>query len=117
MRKIHLPEKVHKEKPQQKDIKRSEDLIERLEEAARIIDADMKKFQRSKRLSGADKTSRDLLINLVWEMGIYKNEEIGSFFGVSYSAVSKSVSDIRQRMAKDKKIKLEFEKLNSQFKM
>ncbi len=50
-------------------------------------------------------------------MGIYKNEEIGDAFGLTYSSVSKSVSGIRQLIIKDKKVKAAFEGLYSQFKM
>ncbi|MBW1824790.1 MAG: transposase [Deltaproteobacteria bacterium] len=117
MRKKYSPEKPHKEKPQQRDVKRSKNIIEQLELAAEVIGADIEKYRESRRLSGEDKTKRDLLINMLWEMGIYKNDEIGSIFNVSYSSVSKSVSIIRKQIKESKKLKRESKKLNSLFKM
>ena len=70
-----------------------------------------------KKVSGEDKNKRDLLMNLVWETGFYKNEEIGEIFGVSYSSVSKSVMEIRQRISESEEMKRAFENYNSLFKM
>jgi hypothetical protein len=117
MREKYLPKELHKEKPQQRDVLRSQDIIKQLEKAAKIIGADLERFRSRKRLSGEDKTKRDLLINVLWEMGLYKNEEIGRVLDVSYSSVSKSVSDIRQQIKADRMIRIEFDKLNSLFKM
>ncbi len=117
MREKYLPEKPHKEKPQQRDVRRSKDIIGQLETVAKEIGADLEKYRSSRRLSGEDKTKRDLLINILWEMGIYKNNEIGSFFNVSYSSVSKSVSIIRKQIISDKKLKKESKKIYSLFKM
>ncbi len=117
MRDKYLPKEPHKEKPQQRDVLRSNDINKQLEEAEKIIGADLNGFKNKKRLSGEDKIKRDLLINLFWEMGLYRNEDIGKVFGVSYSSISKSVSAIREQIKTDKKIRLEFEKLNSQFKL
>ena len=45
------------------------------------------------------------------------NEKIGQLFNISYSAVSHCVKIFREKMNKDKKVKNQFEKLNSQFKL
>ncbi len=117
MRIKYLPKELHKEKPQQKDVKKSQGMNGEIERAAGILDVDLKKVKNAKRLTGEDKTKRDLMINLFWMMGIYKNEEIGDAFGLTYSSVSKSVSGIRQLIIKDKKVKAAFKGLYSQFKM
>jgi hypothetical protein len=117
MRDKYLPKEPHKEKPQQRDILRSNDINKQLKEAAKIIGFNLKGSINIKRLSGDEKTKRDLLINVLWETGLYKNEEIGKVFGVSYSSISKSVSAIREQIKADKKIRVEYEKLNSQFKI
>ena len=116
-REKYLPEKLHNEKPQQKDVKRSKNIEEQLVKAANAIGIDLEKIKRSKRLTGEDKIRRDLLMNMLWETGLYKNEDIGNFFGVTYSSVSKSVNEIRPLIIKDKKVKKMFEMCNSQFKM
>ena len=117
MRLKYLPKELHKEKPQQKDVKKSQGMYKQLEKLADILDIDLKNVQNSRRLVGEDKTKRDLMIYLFWMVGIYRNEEIGDAFGISYSSVSKSVTGIRQLIIKDKKVKAEFKVLYSQFKM
>jgi len=43
------------------------------------------------------------------------NEQIGHVFNISYSAVSHSVKIFKEKMINDKKVKNQFDKLNSQF--
>jgi len=43
------------------------------------------------------------------------NEKLVQLFNMSYSAVSYSVKAFKEKMSKDKKVKTQFEKVNSQF--
>ena len=45
------------------------------------------------------------------------NEKLGQLFNMSYSAISHCVKRFKEKMNKDKKVKNQFEKLNSQFKL
>jgi hypothetical protein len=45
------------------------------------------------------------------------NENLGQLFNMSYSAVSHCVKTFKENMDKDRQIKKQFEKLNSQFKL
>jgi hypothetical protein len=48
------------------------------------------------------------------------NEELGQLFNMSYlsySAISHCVKIFKEKMNKDKKVKNQFEKINSQFKL
>jgi hypothetical protein len=45
------------------------------------------------------------------------NEKIGQLFNVSCSAISHSVKIFKDKMNNDKKVKNEFEKFNSQFRL
>jgi len=45
------------------------------------------------------------------------NEKLVQLFNMSYSAVSYSVKAFKGKMSKDKKVKTQFEKVNSQFKL
>lgn len=117
MREKYLPEELHKDKPQQKEVKKSFDIAERLERASVILSADLKKIKMSKRLTGEIRIKKDLLIYTLWETGIYRNEEIGKLFGVSYSAVSKSVSNIRKKRIMNEEVKRSLASINSLFKM
>jgi hypothetical protein len=54
---------------------------------------------------------------LLWEKGIYKGKEIGDLFGLGYSAVSRRVYIVREKMEGDSRIKKEYEKFKLIIKM
>jgi chromosomal replication initiation ATPase DnaA len=52
----------------------------------------------------------------LWEMGLFRNEEIGQLFGTSYSAVSHIVRDVKEMIKKDSRMRRKASEINSQFK-
>ncbi len=54
---------------------------------------------------------------LIWEYGVYTNEEIGNLFHVTYSSVSRNVSSFRVKLSDDKILKRLYNKIKSQIKM
>ena len=48
-----------------------------LERAAGILQCKVKDFHQAARISKSDKEKRDLLIYILWEMGLFSNQEIG----------------------------------------
>jgi len=117
MKRAHLPDTPHKEQPQQRDIIRSVDPRIIIKKAAAIIDCDPDEFIASGRVYGALKTNRDLLMYLIWEYGVYTNEEIGNLFHVTYSSVSRNISSFRARLIKENALKKLYNKVKSQIKM
>jgi len=117
MKRVHLPDTPHKEQPQQKDTFRSADPRIIIKKAAAILDCDPDEFIVSGRVYGAKKTNRDLLMYLIWEYGVYTNEEIGNLFHVTYSSVSRNISLIRKRFIKDKALKQLYNKYKSQIEL
>ena len=73
--------------------------------------------EKAHRLHGENKQKRDLLIYLIWNTGLMTNDAIGKQFGMSYSAVSHSVKSFKEKIGKDKKLRNQFRKANSQFKI
>ena len=69
------------------------------------------------RTRGEVKEDRDLVLHALWEMGVFGNEELGRAFGVSYSAVSHIVRDVRDHIKGDPRITSKAESINSQCKM
>jgi hypothetical protein len=51
--------------------------------------------------------------------GVFKNhnKKLGQLFNMSCSAISHCVKIFKDKMNRDKKVKNQFEKLNSQFKL
>lgn len=83
------------ELPQINKMLKDEDPVRVVQKAAKIIGCDLSKYKQSSRISESEKEKRDMLIFLLRETGRYTNSEIGSFFGLSYSSVSRRVAFIR----------------------
>ena len=112
-----LPDSVHAEVPQQAKLLRLSNPKVLLEKAARILDCNVADYRSSLRISEPHRDNRDLLIYLLWETGLYKNQEIGELFGLTYSSISRRVNITRSRTSNDSKFKQQFKQLKSQIKM
>lgn len=117
IRKQFLPDIPHNALPQQKQLAKDIKLDDVLKKSAKIIKIDLDKCIQAKRLHGTDKHKRDLLVYLLWNKGLMTNEELGRLFDISHSAVSHSVKRFKEKMINDKKVKTQFEKLNSYFRL
>ncbi len=84
----------HKEIPQQKGVLGSIDLKEAAEQRIGLLGRKVKDDGPGQRIRGEKKEDRDLVVYALWEKGLFKNEEIGQVFGLSYSAVSHIVKDV-----------------------
>lgn len=67
--------------------------------------------------AGGDQTESDLVLYALWEMGVFRNEEIGKVFGLSYSALSHIVRNAKEQIKKDPRVGSKADGANSQFKM
>jgi len=112
-----LPDSLHAEVPQQAKLLRLSNPKVLLEKAARILDCNVADYRSSLRISEPHRDNRDLLIYLLWETGLYKNQEIGELFGLTYSSISRRVNITRSRTSNDSKFKQQFKQLKSQIKM
>jgi DNA-binding CsgD family transcriptional regulator len=85
--------------------------------AERILNCDVQQFNQARRLRGALKDNRDLLVYFLWRSGRLTNEQIGQLLGLSYSAVSHAVKTLKVRMSDNSELMRKFKQLNSQFKL
>jgi chromosomal replication initiation ATPase DnaA len=76
-----------------------------LDRAARILAFNIETAHNALRISSGEKDKRDLLIYFLWETGQLSNREIGSFFGLTYSAVSRCVQSINDRISRKRSLK------------
>lgn len=113
----YLPDKPHQEIPHQRQIKKSIDPEVILKEAAKALKCNVEIFRKSSRISVRDKDNRDLLIYLIWELGLLTNQEIGDLFGLTYSSVSRRVSILKIKIKEDKSFIKHWHWLKSQIKM
>ena len=108
---------AHREIPQQKEVLRSVDFMEVARRALALLGREMGEYASGHRLRGGRKQDRDLAMYILWDKGVFRNDDIGRVFGVSYSAVSHMVKDVKERMGKDLQLRRNMQKLISQFKM
>jgi putative transposase len=116
IRKQFLPNVPRNDLPQQKQLAKDIKLDDLLKKSAKIVQIDLDICVQAKRLHGIDKHKRDLLVYLLWNKGLMTNEQLGRLFNISYSAVSHSVKIFKEKMITDKKVKKNFDKINSQVK-
>ena len=117
IRKRHLPSKTELSLPQQKQVANHLDPKSYLSKAQRILRCDVEDFVQARRLSGAEKDIRDLLLYCIWRVGQLKNEQIGNLFGLSYSAVSHAVRSVKPKLEKDQRLRTKFNQINSLFQL
>lgn len=103
--------------PQHRQVTKSFDSSSYLRKGEQIFGCDVEHFVSAKRLSGAEKVIRDLLLYGIWKTGQLKNEKIGGLFGLSYSGVSHSVKSAKLKLAQSRQLQAKFEQLNSLFKI
>ncbi len=109
-----LTDDAHAEIPQQARLLRRINPETLLKKAARILNCNVADYRSSLRIPEQHRDQRDLLIYLLWETGLYKNQEIGDLFGLTYSSISRRVNITRSSMSNDSKFKRQFKQLKSQ---
>jgi putative transposase len=100
----YLKGKPHQEIPQQRAILRDKTAEDFLAEAG--VEG-----------RGGTKVDRDFGMCLLWESGRYTNQEIGEVFGITYSAVSRRVKMMRERMEEDKQLEKRYRHAKSRIKL
>lgn len=108
--------KLDVEIPQKRLVLREDDLNTIIRKAASVMECNISDLINPKRISGLEKEKRDILIYVLWNTGLYRNYEIAKIFNLSYSSVSKQVSNIKRKLRKESQIKRMYKKINSLFK-
>jgi hypothetical protein len=61
--------------------------------------------------------NRDLMLYLLWNSGIFTNQQIGELLGLSYSSVSRRAAMVRKSIQKDKILLNKVQQLNTLIKL
>ena len=90
-----------------------------LEQAAQLLDYDLKYYRGTGRLTGRELAKRDSLLLLLWEIGRYSNTEMGDLLGITYSSVSKRLTRARRivKSGEDHPVKANYDKINAIIKV
>lgn len=108
---------AHKEIPQQKEVIGSIDLNGVAKQSLALLGREVGEFAPGHRARGEMKEDRDLVVYALWKRGLFRNDDIGRVFGVSYSAVSHIVKEVKERIKEDPRMGNQTKRINSQFKM
>lgn len=108
-----LPDTPERDIPQQRLLLKDLDLEQILEKAIRFLGWDESDFKKHARVSPNRVLDRDLLLDMIWQLGIRTNSQIGEIFGLTGSAVSRRVRVSRSRAAKDKSLQKKIADLKS----
>ncbi len=99
----YLSDKPDKELPQLNQLLHAQAPEGLIGQICEILDCDIDEFKQAGRLTGEDCAKRDVLVRLLWETGRYSNRQIGEFVGLSYSSVSKRLSQVANSLKSEKK--------------
>ena len=88
-----------------------------LKNVSEILDFNLEAARNAKKVRPAEKDKRDLLIYLLWKTGRLSNREIGAYFGLTYSAVSRRVKVVNDRISAEQELKSTYQRLKSQIKV
>jgi REP element-mobilizing transposase RayT len=105
------------ELPQHNSLFSEFDPVLLLDKACTVLGFDLAAVRSKPKIGLHEKDSRDLLIYLLWQSGRLSNYAIGEYFGLTYSAISRRVKIVHERMASDKKLLDQYETLKSQIKV
>jgi REP element-mobilizing transposase RayT len=113
----YLPDIPHAELPSQKQVIKDVNIETAISKAAGLLKCDLNIFRESSRIPKSFKADRDLLIYIAWQLGVTTNQEIGTKFGLSYSAVSQRVKIIKDMLNKDKALERKYRQIKSLIKI
>ena len=108
-----LPDTADRDIPQQKLLIKDLDLEQILGKGARFLSWDGAGLKKTARVSPNRVLDRDLLLHLIWQLGVRTNSQIGEMFGLTGSAVSRRVSVLKSRVVKDKSLQKKIADLKS----
>ena len=105
------------ELPQHNRLFRDVDPQKVLQSASEALHIDLDSVCKSRRISRNERDQRDFLIYLLWESGRFGNRQIGLHLGISFSNVSRRITEIRRRFDRDKGLKRKYQMLKAQVKV
>ena len=107
----------HPELPQKNSLYKQLDPETLLAQAADCLCFNIAETVNYRHLPENEKHKRDLLIYLLWESGRLSNQEIGDFFGLGYSAISRRAGVIRKKLATERELSDQLNSLKSKIKV
>jgi putative transposase len=112
-----LSDKKDAELPQHNSMLRTFDPELILKRASEHLGFNLEAARKARKIGPGDKDKRDLMIYLLWRAGRLSNSAIGAYFGLTYSAVSRRVKLISDKIDADQDVRGRYNDLKSQIKV
>jgi REP element-mobilizing transposase RayT len=117
IKKKFLKDQKDVEMPNKNSLLRDCDVDALIKSGADILGLDVECMVTGKRVGPSQKDSRDLLLHLLWKTGRFSNKEIGSRFGLTYSAVSQRAKIMSLKISREKELQEQYNALKSLIKV
>lgn len=85
--------------------------------ASKFLQTDVDQWKSCRRISKTDMVKRDMLLYLLWQSGCFTNAEIGRYFGLSISSVTRRVGIFSSALEMDKKLRLRYKDFSAIIKV
>ena len=89
------------------------DLSQILTRATAFLGCDVEDFKKAARVSPIRVLDRDLLLYVVWQLGVRTNSQIGEIFGLTSSAVSRRIGVLKSKAENDKSVREKIAEIKS----
>ena len=112
-----LKDRPEAELPQHNRLRQDMDSGDILKKASSLINCDPSIFSRPSRLPADIREKRDMLIFYFWQNSGMGNRQIGAVFSLTYSSVSKIVTNSRKQFEKNSDRVKKYKALTTKFKI
>jgi chromosomal replication initiation ATPase DnaA len=112
-----LGDRKNAELPQHNSLFRTFDPERILKNSSKHLGLKLEAVRKAKKISPENKDKRDLMIYLLRQAGRLSNSEIGEYFGLTYSSVSRRVKIISDKIETDQAIGRKYQDLKSKIKV
>ncbi len=112
-----LPAEPNIDIPQQRKLLKSADPNELAAEIARITGSDLNYFKETEKIASTRRLERDLILYVLWQTGLFTNQQIADVFNLSFSMVSHAVHSFREILRQNRGLKKKTDKVITQFKV
>lgn len=109
-----LPSDPEIEIPLQRKLLKDVDPNEMADQIARIAGSDIDYFKKTEKISSSRRLERDQILFVLWQTGLFTNQQIADVFNLSFSMVSHAVHGFRKKISEHSDLKRKTDTLITQ---
>ena len=108
---MFLPAEPEIDISQQRRLHKDVDPSEMADHIARIAGSDIDYFKKTERISSSRRLERDQILYILWQTGMFTNQQIADVFKLSFSMVSLAVHVFKKKMKENPDLKKKTDRL------